>query len=85
GSVTPPLWFIGLAESANFRTLVSTRIMSASSGPDVSLPVRILRIGTTAARWTVDLSPNNGASWFQDEVGKFFNCVLMMRSAATGG
>jgi hypothetical protein len=75
GRVLPTLWNIGLAGSGSSKTLASEeidRIISRGEGP----PLKRLATGCTDAQWIVELSDNNGAFWFQDEVGKTFKSIL---------
>jgi hypothetical protein len=76
GEVLPSLWTIALAESGSSKTLAASRIMSIFGDGNGAPPVRMLPSAGTDAQWIVDLAENNGAYWFQDEVGKFFNGVL---------
>jgi hypothetical protein len=76
GEVLPSLWTIALAESGSSKTLAASRIMSIFGDDNGAPPVRVLPSAGTDAQWIVDLAENNGAYWFQDEVGKFFNGVL---------
>lgn len=75
GRVLPTLWNIGLASSGSSKTLASEeidRIISRGEGS----PLNRLATGCTDAQWIVELSDNNGAFWFQDEVGKTFRSIL---------
>ncbi|WP_198020772.1 DUF3987 domain-containing protein [Roseicyclus elongatus] len=75
GRVLPTLWTIGLAGSGSSKTLASEeidRIISRGKG----LPLNRLATGCTDAQWIVELNDNNGAFWFQDEVGKTFKSIL---------
>lgn len=75
GQVLPTLWTIGLAGSGSSKTLASEeidRIISRGTGPVVEK----LATGCTDAQWIVELHGNNGAFWFQDEVGKAFKSIL---------
>lgn len=76
GEVLPTLWTIALAESGSAKTLAAARIMSILGDGDGKPAVRMLPNAGTDAQWIVDLAENNGAYWFQDEVGKYFNAVL---------
>lgn len=74
GRVLPTLWTVGLAPSGSSKTMASEeidKILGLSEHTISHLPT-----GSTAAQWIVDLHQDNGAFWFQDEVGKFFNMVL---------
>nr|WP_319515783.1 hypothetical protein [uncultured Cohaesibacter sp.] len=71
GDILPTLWLIGLASSGSSKTLAISeidRIMEQGSTP----LVRKLATGCTDAEWIIELCGNNGAFWFQDEVGKEF-------------
>lgn len=75
GKVLPTLWMIGLAPSGSSKTLAPEeidRIISRGASPAVER----LATGCTDAQWIVELHDNNGAFWFQDEVGKTFKSVL---------
>jgi hypothetical protein len=76
GEILPTLWTIALAESGSSKTLASGRITSILGDGCGGAPVRMLPSPGSDAQWIVDLSDENGAFWFQDEVGKFFNNVL---------
>lgn len=74
GRVLPTLWTVGLAPSGSSKTMASEeidKILDLSEHTISHLPT-----GSTAAQWILDLHQDNGAFWFQDEVGKFFNTVL---------
>lgn len=75
GEVLPTLWTIGLAGSGSSKTLASEeidRIIARGASPLVEK----LATGCTDAQWIVELHANNGAFWFQDEVGKAFKSIL---------
>ncbi len=75
GQILPTLWTIGLAGSGSSKTLASEeidRIISRGTTPEVGR----LPTGCTDAQWIVELAGNNGAFWFQDEVGKTFSDIL---------
>jgi hypothetical protein len=75
GRILPTLWLVGLAGSGSSKTLASEevdRIVSLGTTEQVNR----LATGCTDAQWIVELSDNNGAFWFQDEVGKCFNAML---------
>ncbi|QYX55520.1 DUF3987 domain-containing protein [Roseovarius sp. SCSIO 43702] len=75
GRVLPTLWTIGLAGSGSSKTLASEeidRIVSRGDAPSLNR----LATGCTDAQWIVELHDNNGAFWFQDEVGKTFKSIL---------
>lgn len=75
GRVLPTHWMIGLAGSGSSKTLASEeidRIISRGESPAVER----LATGCTDAQWIVELHSNNGAFWFQDEVGKTFKSIL---------
>jgi len=75
GRVLPTLWTIGLAGSGSSKTLASEeidRIIARGRHPAVTR----LATGCTDAQWIVELHDNNGAFWFQDEVGKTFKSIL---------
>lgn len=75
GPVLPTLWLVGLASSGSSKTLAAEevdRIVSLGSTKKVNR----LATGCTDAQWIVELNDNNGAFWFQDEVGKCFKAVL---------
>jgi hypothetical protein len=74
GEILPSLWTIALAESGSAKTLATTRMMNILG--DGKPPVQMLPSAATDAQWILDLAENNGAYWFQDEVGKFFDGVL---------
>jgi hypothetical protein len=76
GEILPSLWTIALAESGSAKTLAAGRIMSIFGEGDGVAPMRTLPSPGSDAQWIVDLADENGAFWFQDEVGKFFNNVL---------
>lgn len=71
GRIRPTLWTIGVAESGSSKTLASDRVWKILSSPDGIPPVNKLGMVSTDAQWIIDLAENNGAFWFQDEVGKF--------------
>lgn len=70
GSKRPILWTIALAGSGSSKTLATDKVA------EILLPrsqgVRMFPTGATDAQWIVDLAENNGAYWFQDEVGQLF-------------
>ena len=71
GDIRPTLWLIGLAPSGSAKTLAISeveKIMKQGSTP----LVRRFPNGCTDAEWINELHVNNGAFWFQDEVGKEF-------------
>lgn len=75
GRVLPTLWMVGLASSGSSKTLAAEeidRIVSLGSTKEVNR----LATGCTDAQWIVELNDNNGAFWFQDEVGKCFKAIL---------
>lgn len=74
GRILPTLWTVGLAQSGSSKTMASDEIDQVLALSEQS--ISRLPTGATAAQWIVDLHRNNGAFWFQDEVGKFFNSVL---------
>lgn len=76
GEILPTLWTIGLAESGSAKTLATGRLMMILGDGSGNPPVRMLSSPGSDAQWIEDLSHDNGAFWFQDEVGKFFNGVL---------
>jgi hypothetical protein len=75
GTIRPTLWNIGLAESGSSKTLASEEvaaILSDGDGPSVSF----LPPPQSAPQWIIDLAEQNGAFWFQDEVGKLFQSIF---------
>lgn len=76
GRIRPTLWTIGLAESGSAKTLASDRITSFLSDEHGNTLVEMLPAPGSDAQWIEDLAVKNGAFWFQDEAGKFFNAVL---------
>lgn len=76
GTVRPTLWTVGLSESGSAKTLAADRILSLLSDDPGERPVEMLPAPGSDAQWIEDLAEQNGAYWFQDEVGKFFNAVL---------
>ena len=75
GRVLPTLWTIGLAGSGSSKTLASEEIDRIFAQGKSSAVTR-LATGCTDAQWIVELNDNNGAFWFQDEVGKTFRSIL---------
>jgi hypothetical protein len=75
GRTLPTLWTVGLAGSGSSKTLAAEeidRIVSLGTTERVGK----LPTGCTDAQWIVELHENNGAFWFQDEVGKCFKAIL---------
>ncbi|MCL7466841.1 hypothetical protein [Phaeovulum sp. NW3] len=68
--IRPTLWTIGLAESGSAKTLATDRVWKILSTPEGG-PVNRLGMVSSDAQWIIDLEEDNGAFWFQDEVGKF--------------
>ncbi|TLP43957.1 hypothetical protein FDK21_17285 [Cohaesibacter sp. CAU 1516] len=71
GEILPTLWLIGLAPSGSAKTLATNeveKILKQGATP----MVRKLATGCADAEWIIELHNNNGAFWFQDEVGKEF-------------
>ncbi len=75
GEVCPTLWLVGLAGSGSSKTFASEEIDRIISRGNTDAVAR-LATGCTDAQWIVELHDNNGAFWFQDEVGKTFNNIL---------
>lgn len=75
GEILPTLWMIGLAPSGSSKTLAPEEIDRIFSRGESSAVTR-LATGCTDAQWIVELHRNNGAFWFQDEVGKTFKSIL---------
>jgi hypothetical protein len=76
GEIQPTLWTIALAESGSAKTLAASRMTAILGDGNGTAPVRMLPSPGSDAQWIVDLAHDNGAFWFQDEVGKFFSNVL---------
>lgn len=81
GKVKPTLWNIGLAESGSSKTLASEEIMSIFAEGDQPA-VSMLPPPQSAPQWIIDLSGDNGAYWFQDEVGKLFQAIFSQPNLA---
>lgn len=79
GEVCPTLWLVGLAGSGSSKTFASEEIDRILSRGNSDAVAR-LATGCTDAQWIVELHDNNGAFWFQDEVGKTFNAILTQGS-----
>lgn len=75
GRTLPTLWSVGLAGSGSSKTLAAEEIDRIVSIGASEVPTR-LPTGATDAQWIVELHDNNGAFWFQDEVGKCFKAIL---------
>jgi hypothetical protein len=75
GTIHPTLWNIGLAESGSSKTLASEEVAAILSEGDEP-PVSFLPPPQSAPQWIIDLSEQNGAFWFQDEVGKLFQAIF---------
>ncbi len=75
GRTLPTLWTVGLAGSGSSKTLAAEEIDRIVSH-GATEPVSRLATGCTDAQWIVELHDNNGAFWFQDEVGKCFKAIL---------
>ena len=71
GDTRPTLWLIGLAPSGSSKTLAISEVEKILKHGSTPL-VRRLSNGNTDAAWIEELHDNNGAFWFQDEVGKEF-------------
>ncbi len=71
GEILPTLWLIGLAPSGSAKTLATNEVEKILKQGSTPL-VRKLATGCTDAEWIIELHNNNGAFWFQDEVGKEF-------------
>lgn len=72
--IYPTLWTIGLAESGSSKTTAANRVMKILSNAGKE-PVRRFDAPASDAQWIEELAENNGAFWFQDEVGKFIHSV----------
>lgn len=73
--IRPTLWTICQAPSGSSKTLASDMVNRAIN-PDGGSPVRRMPAMGTSAQWIIDFAENNGALWFQDEVGKAFKLIL---------
>lgn len=72
--VRPSIWAIGLAESGSSKTLAFEEVQRILVDR-AQVPIAMLPTGSTDAQWLLDLEENNGAFWYQDEVGQFFHGV----------
>lgn len=73
--IRPTIWIIALADSGSAKTLATDHLL-AMLGDGEAPPVKLLPWSGSDAQWICDLAENNGAFWYQDEVGQFFNSVL---------
>lgn len=80
GTKRPILWTIALAGSGSSKTLATDKVAEILSPR--TQDVRMFPTGATDAQWIVDLAENNGAYWFQDEVGQLFQQVLKQSNYA---
>lgn len=80
GTKRPILWTIALSGSGSSKTLATDKVAEILSPRPQD--VRMFPTGATDAQWIVDLAENNGAYWFQDEVGQLFQQVLKQSNYA---
>lgn len=73
GNVRPTVWNCILAPSGSAKTLAIDEVLRILSEPGERSCVDLLPDAGSDAQWIAGLEGNNGALWYQDEVGKYFH------------
>lgn len=82
GTKRPILWTIALAGSGSSKTLATDKVAEILMPKGHDSGVMMFPTGSTDAQWIMDLAENNGAYWFQDEVGQLFQQILKQSNYA---